>query len=243
MSEITYPKLLCDTEFPWPVHSYRGKRLFDVTVSLVCLVLFAPLILVVAAAVKLTSRGPVFYRGLRAGLQGRHFGQLKFRTMYVGKSGGGFTAKDDPRITPVGRFLRVTRLDELPQLINVLRGEMSLVGPRPEVVSVVEQYYSREQLRVLAARPGLASPVAVKYFPGIEYTIPDHADPEAYYRDVILPKRLAEDLAYVDQMSLWLDIKVLAQTAWCLAVKSWSALWGSREQAPASPPETGAKAA
>lgn len=236
MSKGTRPNHPHIGDFPWPVRSYRGKRLFDIAGSLVCLALFSPLLLVAAAAVKLTSRGPVFYRGLRAGLRGRPFGQLKFRTMRIDAAGGVFTAKDDPRVTWVGRFLRVTRIDELPQLINVLRGDMSLVGPRPEAVSVVEQCYSRQQLRVLSTRPGLASPVLVKFFPGLEYAIPDGVDSEAYYREVILPKRLSEDLAYVDRMSLWLDATVLLQTAWCLMVKSWGALYRGRRQPPALPP-------
>jgi lipopolysaccharide/colanic/teichoic acid biosynthesis glycosyltransferase len=186
--------------------------------------------LLIALVVKLTSPGPIFYRGRRAGLCGREFWQLKFRSMRTGAAGSSFTARDDDRITPIGRLIRTTKLDEFPQLFNVLRGEMSLVGPRPEAFDVVEELYTREQLRVLTVRPGLTCLLQVRIFPDFTYDVPTGADPTSYYRHTILPARLAEDLEYVDRQSLALDLKLLAQTAWCLLFKSWPLLAGRARQ-------------
>lgn len=214
------------SDFPYRVRSYPGKRLFDIVLALVGLVVLAPVFVVAAIAVRLSSRGPIFYRGLRAGLRGKPFWQLKFRTMRIDHDGRPFTGKADPRVTRVGRILRLLRIDELPQLINILRGEMSWVGPRPEELSVVRRLYTREQLRVLAARPGLTGTVQVKYFPGLEFFIPAGVDPQEYYEKVLLPLRLAEDLDYVDRMSLAVDVWVLLRTLYCVLVKSWAYLFG-----------------
>lgn len=214
-----------EEHFPYPVKSYFGKRMLDIVLAMVGLVLLAPLMLAAALAVWLSSPGPIFYRGLRAGLRGRPFWQLKFRTMTVRHDGRPFTSATDARVTPVGRILRLLRVDELPQLVNILRGDMSWVGPRPEELSVVQRCYSREELRVLSVRPGLTGTVQVKYFPGLEYYIPPGVDPQEYYEKHLLPRRLKEDLDYVDKMSLALDLKVLAQTAFCILVKSWAILF------------------
>jgi len=215
-------------DFPHSIQIYPGKRILDLMGSIFLLAITWPVLLLAALAVKLTSRGPVFYRGVRAGLGGRPFHQLKFRTMYCHGRGRAFTGRNDPRVTPVGKILRLTRIDELPQLINVLRGEMSLVGPRPEDYSVVQRCYSREQLRVLSVRPGLTGTVQVRSFPGLEFAIPEGEDPEAYYQRVILPERLKEDLDYVDRMSLGLDVWIILQTAWCVLVRVWPYLFRRR---------------
>src|SRR5258708_29777053 len=138
------------------------ERAFDVIVSLAALVFLSPLFAVIAVAVKLTSPGPVFYRGPRIGRLGAEFSILKFRTMRSGAAGPSITRASDPRVTPVGRFLRRWKLDELPQFVNVLRGEMSLVGPRPEAPEYV-LLYSAEERSVLRVRPGITSPASLRY--------------------------------------------------------------------------------
>jgi lipopolysaccharide/colanic/teichoic acid biosynthesis glycosyltransferase len=177
--------------------------------------------LVVAAAVKLTSAGPAIYRGKRAGVGGRPFDQFKFRSMHVALGGSGFTKSGDARITKVGRVIRLLKVDELPQLFNVLRGEMSIVGPRPEDFAVVQDQYRGEQLRVLSARPGLTSIVEVRAFPDFSYYMPEGVDQDAYYREHFLPRRLRDDLEYIDRMSLGLDLSLIAQTVWCILFKGW----------------------
>ncbi len=211
--------------FPYPERDYPGKRLLDIILACLGLILLAPVMLVVAAVIWTTSPGPIFYRGLRAGLKGRPFWQLKFRTMTVCHEGRPFTSATDVRVTPVGRVLRLLRIDELPQLVNILKGEMSWVGPRPEELSVVLRCYSPEQLRVLSVRPGLTGTVQVKYFPGLEYLIPQGVDAQEYYEKILLPKRLKEDLEYVDKMSLSLDLWILCRTFYCIIFKSWGILF------------------
>jgi lipopolysaccharide/colanic/teichoic acid biosynthesis glycosyltransferase len=220
-----------DRGFPWTVRSYRGKRALDIACALVGMALSAPLMVLTAIAVKTTSSGPVFYYGFRAGRCGRQFRQLKFRTMVTASDGGAFTAKGDPRITPLGHILRFIKLDELPQLFNVLGGQMSMVGPRPEDASVVTLLYNPTQLRVLSVRPGLTGEVQLRFFPDLTYEIPDSVDPEHYYRSVLLPTRLQQDLEYVDRMSLWLDLKIIVQTIYTIVFRSWVILWRRRSAA------------
>src|SRR5436305_1549910 len=138
------------------------KRVFDVAVSLLALVVLSPLLALIALAVKATSSGPVFHRGERIGRGGAPFRILKFRTMRINASGPGLTRGGDARVTPLGRILRRSKLDELPQLVNILRGEMSIVGPRPEAPEYV-RLYTAEQRRVLTVRPGLTSPASLRY--------------------------------------------------------------------------------
>ena len=211
-------------DFPFPVRGYPGKRALDIFLSLLALLLTLPLFVLTALLIWLSSPGPIFYRGLRAGLRGKPFWQLKFRTMTLRHSGNPFTSQGDPRVTPIGRVLRLFRIDELPQIINILKGEMSWVGPRPEDYDIVVRCYSTEQLRVLSVRPGLTGTVQVKSFPGLEYMIPPEADPQRYYEEVLLPQRLEEDLRYIENMSFWGDLKILFATIYCVFVKSWSVL-------------------
>ncbi|MEA2338594.1 MAG: hypothetical protein QOE82_2601, partial [Thermoanaerobaculia bacterium] len=138
------------------------RRLLDVTASAAGLLLFSPLFALLAIAVKVSSPGPVFHRGERVGRNGKLFGLYKFRSMRVGEAGPAITRAGDPRITAVGRVLRKTKLDELPQLINVLIGDMSLVGPRPEAPRYVAMY-DVEQQRILSVRPGVTSPASLLY--------------------------------------------------------------------------------
>jgi lipopolysaccharide/colanic/teichoic acid biosynthesis glycosyltransferase len=186
--------------------------MLDVALCLAALPLIAPLMILVAVVVRVDSGGPVLYRGKRIGLDQVPFEQLKFRTMAANAPGLDVTASDDPRITRVGRFLRASKLDELPQLINVLRGEMSLVGPRPEVPRYVA-LYSSVQRRVLSVRPGMAC-AAFLYF-GHEQDFIERADPpdvEQFYLTVLLPRKLDVELRYVEDWSLGSDLRILART-------------------------------
>src|SRR3990172_987536 len=145
------------------------KRLFDIVFAICILSVTWPLILIGALAVKLTSPGPAFYRAKRAGLGGRPFDMLKLRTMRIGTDTPDrkITAEQDDRITPAGRVLRKFKIDELPQFWNVLRGEMSVVGPRPEDWDIVQQHFTPEQQRTLEVRPGIASPADIRWYPDL----------------------------------------------------------------------------
>lgn len=211
-------------------HIPVSKRVMDVTISLFMLVAVAPLMLVIALLIKLSSPGPVFYVAPRAGRQGRPFGQLKFRTMHVGADhGGAFTASNDARVFAVGRFLRLFKLDELPQLLNVLRGEMSVVGPRPEDVETVRSCYRPEQMEVLEALPGLTGIPQVRFFPELSVIDPEGMDPQRHYREQILPVRLAMDLDYVRRRTLWMDLCLVLKTAYLVLFESWRVLlFGTR---------------
>jgi lipopolysaccharide/colanic/teichoic acid biosynthesis glycosyltransferase/glycosyltransferase involved in cell wall biosynthesis len=201
------------------------KRTLDVVIAGAALVLTGPLILAGAAAVKLTSPGPAFYRARRAGRDGRPFTMFKLRTMRVGADTPDrkITADADDRITPVGRLLRRFKLDELPQLWNVLRGDMSLVGPRPEDWDLVQQHYTAEQRRTLLVRPGLASPADVRWYPDLTYHDPPPAGVsiQDHYLRRHLPAQVAEALRYVERPGLTADARVLGQLVFCVLVRSW----------------------
>jgi len=188
-----------------------AKRLFDILVSLIGLVVFSPVMLVLAVLVKLDSPGPVLYRAPRIGCGGRPFHMLKFRTMVANahQVGPAITYDGDSRITRLGAILRSVRLDELPQLINVLRGEMSLVGPRPEAPHFVA-YYTPEQRAVLQVRPGVTG-LAQLVFRN-EAAMLSGDSPEQDYVKIILPRKVGIDLAYIERQSLWLDIRILTST-------------------------------
>jgi lipopolysaccharide/colanic/teichoic acid biosynthesis glycosyltransferase len=167
--------------------------------------------LLVAIVVFLDSPGPVIYRAARIGIGGRAFEMLKFRTMKVGVAGNAVAGSADHRITPVGRFLRATRLDELPQLWNVLRGEMSMVGPRPELEEFVG-LHAEAYREILEVPPGVTGPTQLR-FAGVEARLLSlHHDPETYYRDELLPDKVAMDLDYARRHSNLEDIRVLCQT-------------------------------
>ena len=205
--------------------SSRLKRVFDAVAAALALCLCWPLIAVGALLVVLTSPGPAFYRARRAGLHGRPFDVLKLRTMRVGTDTPErrITDAGDDRVTPVGRFLRRSKIDELPQLWNVLVGEMSVVGPRPEAVDIVERYYTPRQRRTLELRPGLASPADLRWYPDLTYhdPPPPGVPIQEHYLARHMPAQLEEALRYVDQQSFWLDLRVVAQTAACVLFRSW----------------------
>jgi lipopolysaccharide/colanic/teichoic acid biosynthesis glycosyltransferase len=187
------------------------KRAFDVAASLVALAVLALPMLFVAVCVRLGSRGPALHHATRAGRGGRPFRLHKFRTMTDGAAGPAITAADDPRVTRLGRFLRRTRVDELPQLWNVLAGDMSLVGPRPEDPRFVDAGDPAWH-RVLSVRPGLTGAAQLE-FAGREETLVGAADPERGYRDRVLPAKLRADAAYVDGRTFGGDLALLARTA------------------------------
>lgn len=187
-------------------------RIIDVAAAAAGLVATAPLLVGAAAAVKLTSPGPAFFRQERMGQGGRPFRFLKLRTMRVQNDGPQVTTAGDSRITPVGRLLRKTKLDELPQLIHVLRGEMSLVGPRPEV----PRYVDLEQplwRRVLEARPGLTDPVTLRLRNEEELLAAVNGDRERFYREELLIWKLKGYADYLDHRSWSTDLGVIAKTA------------------------------
>lgn len=196
-----------------------GKRLFDAIASLLALAVLFPLLLVIAALIRLDSPGPVFFRQQRLGQDARPFLIYKFRTMRVGASARGprITVHADPRVTRVGRVLRRFDLDELPTLLNVLRGEMSLVGPRPELPEYLP-YYSEEQKRVLTVRPGLTDPGTLAFRNEAVLLDGEHAE-DVYTRE-ILPRKLAFNLEYIQKRSLMLDVAILARTLAAVVLQS-----------------------
>lgn len=193
------------------------KRLCDVGVASVLLLLLSPLLLVIALVIRWSDGGPVFYRAPRVGLRGQPFRMWKFRTMvqHADQLGGPSTPDGDPRVTPVGRWLRQHKLDELPQLFNVCGGTMSLVGPRPEVQHYVD-LYSEEERVILTVRPGLTDWASL-------WNIDEGAllkgspDPEKVYLETIRPVKLRLQLAYVRQRSFGTDLRILLHTAIALA--------------------------
>jgi len=189
------------------------KRLFDITLSGFGLVVFAPVFAVLAFLIKKGSPGPVFYRGTRVGHQGRTFKMLKFRSMVerADQLGGSSTPDDDPRITPIGHFMRKTKLDELPQLINVFKGDMSFVGPRPQVEWAVK-LYTPEQRSVLTVRPGITD-LASLNFPNEGELLKGSLDPDRDYMEKIHPRKMQLSMQYVREQSLGLDLKIIVQTA------------------------------
>jgi len=189
-----------------------GKRVFDLAASLVGLVLLAPFLIVLAILIKLGSPGPVFYRGVRAGRFGKPFRIFKFRTMVVNadKIGGPSSAADDPRIIHMGKFLRRYKLDELPQLLNVLIGEMSFVGPRPEVLPYVAMFNDEEKA-ILNVPPGITDWASI-WNPDEGAILAGSPDPEKTYLETIRPGKIRLQLEYVRNHSFRVDMQILAQT-------------------------------
>ena len=188
------------------------KRLFDFGLALAGLVCLSPLFFLLMLLIKLDSRGSVFYTGLRVGKDGKLFGMYKFRTMVTNadKIGGSSTPDDDPRITRMGKFLRATKLDELPQLINVVKGDMSFVGPRPQVKWAVDLYTTRER-QVLAVLPGITDYASLR-FPNEGEILRGSKDPDKDYMDKIHPEKMRLSLEYIQTRSLLLDLQIIIQT-------------------------------
>jgi len=188
------------------------KRVFDVVASGLGLIVLSPLFLILAIWIKLDSRGPVFYRQIRVGRFNKDFRIFKFRSMREGADKGSLVTigGHDPRITRSGYFIRKFRFDELPQLINVFMGDMSLVGPRPEVRHYVE-YWTPEQMHVLDVRPGITDSASIKFFNENEL-MEGAEDPEKYYIEVIMQEKIKLYLDYVDNHSFFGDIGLIFKT-------------------------------
>lgn len=187
------------------------KRVFDIIFSAVGLLLMFPNFAVVALIIKVTSPGPVFYRGVRTGRFGRPFRIYKFRTMFVGceKLEGDTTALNDPRITRVGAFLRKYKIDEFPQLINVLKGEMSIVGPRPELPAYTDRYTPDER-RILEVRPGITD-MSSMVFSSLDERVGSE-DPDKVFEEEVMPIKNKLRLEYVYNISFWNDMKLIFLT-------------------------------
>jgi lipopolysaccharide/colanic/teichoic acid biosynthesis glycosyltransferase len=191
-------------------------RLLDICLSMPLLIVLIPVIVVLAVAIKVDSRGPVFYRARRAGARNVEFAMLKFRKMYDGAAGPALTAADDARFTRIGRLLARTKLDEIPQLVNVLKGEMSLVGPRPEDPAFVK-LEPEKFAQVLTVRPGITGLAQVAF--ARESEILDPADRVGHYASTILPQKLALDGLYTTRRSTRLYLAILAWTAFAVIAR------------------------
>lgn len=193
------------------------RELFDRTVALAALVVLVPLLVVAAASVRLSSPGPVIFRQVRVGREGRLFELYKFRTMYdSGDTGSGqVSPRGDPRVTRVGRVLRGWYLDELPQLVNVLKGDMGLVGPRPETPEFVALYTQAER-RVLSVKPGLAGPSTLGFMDESQ-RLAGSDDALELYRNELLHERVGLDLGYLERRSLGYDLRLLVKQVVAIA--------------------------
>jgi lipopolysaccharide/colanic/teichoic acid biosynthesis glycosyltransferase len=202
------------TATPGPLRpDSAARRCLDLAVAAVTLAILWPLMLLISVAIKAESRGPVLYRALRVGRDGRGIQVLKFRTMVEDAAGIGpaITARGDPRVTRIGRWLRLTKVDELPQLVNVIRGDMSLVGPRPEDPRYVSMY-TPAQRRILDVRPGMTSPASIAYRD--EESRLERGSLESDYVEGHMPAKLAIDLRYLEQRTLTTDLGVILRTLW-----------------------------
>jgi lipopolysaccharide/colanic/teichoic acid biosynthesis glycosyltransferase len=200
------------TAFAKVFYAKYGKRSFDILSATAGLILLSPVFALVACCIKWTSPGPVFFRQMRVGKDGRPFQILKFRSMSaeLSQTGLNITVAGDARVTCIGKFLRRHKLDEFPQLWTVLRGEMSLVGPRPELPIYVAEY-APEQRIVLSVKPGITDPASLAYRHE-EEILRGHADPEHFYRTHILPDKLARNIMYLQNITLRSDLRIISNT-------------------------------
>jgi len=189
------------------------KRFCDVVIAGASLILLGPIVGALAILILLDAGGPVFYFGTRIGRFGRPFRIVKFRTMVpdAESRGGSCTSMNDPRITSVGRWMRKFKLDELPQMFNVIKGDMSLVGPRPEVQKYTD-LFDEEEMQILSIRPGITD-WATLWNPDEEAILAGRSDPEQIYLEQIRPEKIRLQLKYVRERNLWVDFKILFSTA------------------------------
>lgn len=199
------------SELNYKKFSLGVKRVIDVITSMCAIFLLWPLFLIIAFLVKISGPGPIFYRGLRSGLNNKPFNILKFRTMVdnAEKIGGSTTGTNDPRVTRIGFFLRKTKLDELPQFINVLKGEMSIVGPRPEVLEYTAKYKGEETC-IFLMRPGITDYASIE-FANLD-DIVGNIDPDKFFRENILPRKTELRIKYVKEWSFKNDFYIILQT-------------------------------
>ncbi|HCJ65818.1 MAG TPA: sugar transferase [Elusimicrobia bacterium] len=193
-----------------------SKRLFDIIFSLIGVLVFSPLFLLITLLIKLEDGGSMFYHGVRVGRYGEPFKMFKFRTMVMNadKIGGHSTADDDPRITKIGKFIRKYKLDELPQLINVLKGEMSFVGPRPEVPFYVNMF-TEEEKEILDVKPGITDWASL-WDSDEGAILAGNPDPERIYMEKIRPEKIRLQLKYVKEQSFLVDIGIIFETLWTI---------------------------
>ena len=191
-----------------------AKRLFDIIGSAAGLVLLSPLFLIAALGIGMCGRGPIFYRSFRIGLHGKAFKMHKFRTMRVsrGCDGSPVTCPNDPRVFWFGSLLRRLKIDELPQFWDVLRGKMSIVGPRPEDPRIVREHYTPEDWQTLSVRPGLTSPASLYDYTHGEKILAQ-GDPDRVYLEKLLPTKLALERLYVREASFSYDVQIILRTA------------------------------
>lgn len=189
-----------------------GKRIFDIVATSIGGILLLPLIIVIVIWIKTTSKGPLFYIQKRVGLNFKEFNLYKFRSMVINadKVGPSVTSGDDPRITKIGKILRRTKIDELPQLINVLKGDMSLVGPRPEVMKFVEQK-KEEYKKILTIKPGITDNAAIEYRDE-ETIMEQYENKEKAYIDIVLPEKIKLYNQYINNISFKGDLKLILKT-------------------------------
>lgn len=198
------------------------KRIFDLLVAIPGLLFFSPLFLIIACAIKLDSVGPVFYKAARIGLHGKPFKMYKFRSMVIEAEmkGGSSTAENDVRITRVGRYLRKYVLDELPQLINVIRGEMSLVGPRPEVQEYTDLYTENEKV-IFSVLPGMTDYASVKFI-NLNRILSEGDNPDEDYKNIVRPEKNRLRMEYAVNHTFWVDIKILYYTFLRIVTDKWN---------------------
>ncbi|PHO12984.1 sugar transferase [Malaciobacter marinus] len=194
------------------MYSYFGKRLFDIFATLIGGVLLLPFVVIIIIWIKVSSKGPLFYIQKRVGKDFNEFNLYKFRSMIIDaeKKGPSVTSGDDPRITKVGKFIRNTKIDELPQLINVLKGDMSLVGPRPEVMKFVKEK-KEEYKKVLSVRPGITDNAAIEYRDE-ETIMKQYENKEKAYLEIVLPQKIKLYYFYIDNISFVNDVKLILKT-------------------------------
>jgi len=206
------------------------KRIFDIVMAATGLAMLSPLLLWITWRIKKEDHGPVFYRGERVGFQGRVFHILKFRTMVLDaeKLGGSSTSDDDPRITKIGKTLRKYKLDELPQLFNVLTGEMSLVGPRPEIKRYTD-LYTEEQKAIFTVRPGITDWASL-WNSDEGAVLAGTEDPDKAFEELIQPTKLKLQLKYVHERSFWVDLKIIVLTLLAVVSPTSQAVLDIRNQ-------------
>ena len=197
----------------------RGGRVVDVFVSSIALILLSPLFVIVAIGISLSSPGPILHAAKRVGLGGRIFNMYKFRTMHITQAGLSkpITAKDDPRVFRLGAWLRWLKVDELPQLLNIVKGEMSVVGPRPEDPGIVNKYYSPIEFETLSILPGLASPGSIYNYTHGENLL-DGKDVEEIYAARVLPVKLGLDIVYVREASVVYYLRIVVRAIWVIVL-------------------------
>ncbi|GHD05600.1 sugar transferase [Tianweitania populi] len=215
------------------------QRLLDILFSGIALIVLSPLLIPIVILLRLTGEGEIFFRQNRVGRGGKMFGLLKFATMLKNSPNlgtGTVTVRGDPRVLPVGRFLRKTKINELPQLINIFLGDMSIIGPRPQTQRCFDAFPKRSQDVIVAVRPGLSG-IGSIVFRGEEEMMHAAKDPNRFYDQVIMPYKGTLEEWYVRHESVWLYLKLIVLTAWAVALPRSKAVWQAFPTLPSPPAE------